>query len=204
MIKRFSFGWQGTTDQAETLQKALRALMVIVIPVAISNHTVTAWLFVNTLRPGWDSTNFGPYFVSGAFVAGGAFMIVLLYAVRSIFNLHNYIQPVHFNRMGMLLVLLMLVYLDFNINEYLVPAYKMRTAEKKILDVLLVGEYAGLFWFSQIGGLILPIMLLILNSMRKPIPLAIISLVVLVAAGIKRYLIVVPTLTAPFACTELS
>lgn len=193
-----TFGWQATHEQHETLHKALQALMIIVIPVAISIHTVTAWLFASTLRPGWDSTNFGPYFVTGAFVAGAALMIVLIFGIRKIFGLQEYISPLHFNRMGMLLVLLMLIYLYFNINEYLVPAYKMRLPEKKLLDSLFTGEYAYLFWFSQIGGLIIPCLLLIFRPMRKPLPLTIISFIVLLAAIIKRYLIVVPTLTHPF------
>ncbi|MEJ5264309.1 MAG: NrfD/PsrC family molybdoenzyme membrane anchor subunit [Bacteroidales bacterium] len=198
IIKFLTFGWQGTEEQNITLHKALHALMIIVIPVALSIHTVTAWLFANTLRPGWDSTNFGPYFVSGAFVAGAALMIILIYGARKVFLLHDYLRPLHFDRLGKLLVLLMLVYLYFNINEYLVPAYKMREHEKHLLDSLFTGEFAYLFWFSQFGGLILPTFLLIFKPLRKPLPLTIISFIVLVAAMIKRYLIVIPTLTHPF------
>lgn len=198
IIKYLTFGWQGTDEQNITLHKALHALMIIVIPVALSIHTVTAWLFATTLRPGWDSTNFGPYFVSGAFVAGGALMIMLLYGVRKIFVLHDYIKPLHFDRLGMLLVLLLLVYLYFNINEYLVPAYKMREPEKKLLDSLFTGEFAYLFWFTQFVGLLLPAFLLIFKPMRKPLPLTIISFIVLIGAMVKRYLIVIPTLIHPF------
>ena len=47
-------------------------------------------------------------------------------------------------------------------------------------------------------GLILPIILLLFKFFRKPFPMLVISIVVLVAAWFKRYIIVVPTQENPF------
>ena len=91
-----------------------------------------------------------------------------------------------------------LVYLYFNINEFLVPAYKMKLAEGVHLKELFSGGYAFLFWFVQIAGLALPIVLLILKFFRKPLPITIISVFMLVSAWFKRYLIVIPTMEHPF------
>jgi molybdopterin-containing oxidoreductase family membrane subunit len=134
----------------------------------------------------------------GAFVAGTAAVIILMYVYRLRYGLKNYYEDMHFERMGRLLVLVLLVYMYFNINEFLVPVYKMKLAEGVHLSELFSGGYAFMFWFVQIVGLALPIVLILLKYFRKPLPLTIISLVVLVLAWFKRYLIVVPTMEHPF------
>ena len=61
-----------------------------------------------------------------------------------------------------------LVYLYFNVNEFLVPVYKMKLADGAHLSTLFSGGYAFLFWFVQIVGLVLPIVLIVLKPFRKP------------------------------------
>ena len=198
MYNILSLGWVGSDEQAKILKRCIRILSILIVPVALSIHTVTSWLFAATMRPGWDSTIFGPYFVTGAFVAGCAAVIIAMYFYRLNYNLKNYITDLHFDKMGKLLVLVSLVYLYFNINEYLVPAYKMKTADAVHLKAMFVGHYALLFWSTQILGLILPIILLLFKKMRKPDYILIISIFVIAGAWLKRYLIVVPTMEHPF------
>ncbi|HSH19218.1 MAG TPA: NrfD/PsrC family molybdoenzyme membrane anchor subunit, partial [Draconibacterium sp.] len=157
-----------------------------------------SWLFAATLRSGWDTAILGPYFVAGAFVAGTAAVILVMYIYRLRYHLKDYFQDYHFDQMGKLLVFVCLVYLYFNINEYLVPGYKMKAADGIHLKELFSGNFSNMFWIAQGAGLILPIILLLLSYFRKPLPIAIISLVVLISAWLKRYIIVIPTLEHPF------
>lgn len=198
LYRILAMGWKGNEAQYKMACHALRVLMILIIPVGLSIHTVTSWLFAATLRPGWDSTIFGPYFVVGAFVAGTAAVIILMYVYRIRYKLGDYYTDMHFSRMGQLLVLVCLVYLYFNINEFLVPVYKMKLAEGVHLNTLFSGGYAFLFWFTQIAGLVLPILLVLTKYFRKPLPLTLVSAVVLVSAWFKRYLIVIPTMEHPF------
>ncbi len=198
LYKILALGWKGSAEQYKTVYHAMRVLMLLIIPVGLSIHTVTSWLFAATLRSGWDSTILGPYFVAGAFVAGAAAVIMLMYAYRIRYGLKDYFQDEHFNQMGKLLVFVCLVYLYFNINEFLVPGYKMKSAEGIHLRNLFIGSFASMFWLVQVSGLILPIILLLFKYFRKPLPLSIISIFVLVAAWFKRYLIVIPTMEHPF------
>ena len=198
LYKALSLGWKGNEQQFKTIYHALRVLMILIIPVGLSIHTVTSWLFAATLRPGWDSTIFGPYFVVGAFVAGSAGLIILMYVYRLRYGLKDYYTDMHFDRMGKLLVLVCLVYLYFNINEFFVPVYKMKLAEGVHLRTLFSGGYAFWFWFAQVVGLVLPILLIQLKFFRKPLPLTLVSAVILFSAWIKRYLIVIPTMEHPF------
>jgi molybdopterin-containing oxidoreductase family membrane subunit len=193
-----SVNWNHTPPQYKILLKSVRILLIIIIPTAFAIHTVTSWLLAVTVRPGWDSSIFGPYFLTGAFVAGTAAVIIMMYFVRTNYKLDKYLTLYHFDMMGKLLVLVSLLYLYFNINEYLVPAFKLKTADALHLHELFAGDYAPMFWSVQLLGLIIPIILVLFSFFRKPFPLFIISVIMLVAAWFKRYLIVVPTQENPF------
>ncbi|MBN2747585.1 MAG: polysulfide reductase NrfD [Bacteroidales bacterium] len=189
-----SLGWVGTPKQYQILHRTLRVLLILIIPVAMSIHTVTSWLSALTLRAGWDSTIFGPYYVSGAFVAGSGAVLVAMYFIRRGYGLQNYITDYHFDKMGKLMVLVSLVYLYFNLNEFLVPGYKMKTHDAIHLHTLFSGEYSLMFWLTQTFGLILPIVLGLFKKMRKPFPLMLIGASLVIGAWYKRVIIIVPTL----------
>ncbi len=192
-----SFGFKGRPEQYKIIKRLIRILAILIIPVALAIHTVTSWLFAMTPRIGWDSTIFGPYYVSGAFVAGGAAVLIAMYVFRTDFRLKNYITDFHFDKMGKLLVLLMLVYFYFNINEYIVPGYKMKEGDNHHILALFTGQYAIMFWTVQLGGLIIPTILLLFRRMRKPLPALVIGIAVIVGAFFKRYIITIPTLVHP-------
>jgi Ni/Fe-hydrogenase subunit HybB-like protein len=190
--------WKGTAAQEKIRNRSITTLCIVIIPVAFSIHTVTSWLFATTYRPGWDSTNFGAYFISGAFLVGAGAVVVAMYVFRRYYHLEKYITEKHFEKMGRVVVLLALLYLYFNINEYLVPAFKMKKPEAVHLTQLFAGEYAPLFWFAILIGMIIPIVIMLFKKGRKPLPMFIAGVMVVVGAWFKRYLIVTPTLLHPF------
>jgi len=196
MYKILSLGWKYKTEQYNVVKKAITILSVMIIPVALCIHTVTSWLFASTYRAGWDSTNFGAYFVSGAFLVGAGGVIAGMYLLRRFYsNYDRYLTDHHFDRMGKLLVLLAVVYGYFSINEYLIPAYKMKGEEAEHLHELFTGYYAPMFWSVQFFGIILPIIVLLFKKGRKPLPMFIMAICVVVGAWFKRYLIVIPTMS---------
>lgn len=190
--------WKGTPEQQRIKERSINILVVTIIPVALAIHTVTSWLFAITYRPGWDSTNFGAYFVSGAFLVGAAGVVIGMYIFRKFYHLDEYITESHFNHMGKLLVMLALLYLYFNINEYLVPAFKMKKPDEEHLRGLFTGEFSLLFWLVIILGMILPVLVMLLRSGRKPLPMFAMATLIVVTAWFKRFLIVTPTLLHPF------
>lgn len=190
--------WKGTAEQFKKGNRSVIILSIMIIPVAFCIHTVTSWLFATTYRPGWDSTNFGAYFVSGAFLVGAGAVVIAMYVFHSYYKLDKYITEKHFDRMGKVVVLLALLYLYFNINEYLVPAFKMKKPEQAHLTELFTGQFSTLFWFAIVIGMVIPIFVLLTKKGRKPLPMFIIGIMVVVGAWFKRYLIVTPTLLHPF------
>jgi len=192
-----SFRWEHHEVQYRIMKQAIRILLILIIPTAFAIHTVTSWLFAVTPRTGWDSTIFGPYFISGAFVSGTAALIIAIYFFRVNYKLQKYITDDTFDKIGRVLVLVSIVYFYFNLNEFLVPAYKLKTGDAIHLRELFSGHYAPLFWTIQLGGLIIPVILLLFKRMRRPLPMLVISLFVLCGAWLKRYIIVVPPQAHP-------
>ncbi len=198
IYKILAINWSDNPHQYKIINTLIRILALTVLPLAFAIHTVTSWLFATTWRPGWDSTNLGPYFVSGAFMVGVAVIIIAMYYIKKALQLNEYITDKHFDKMGKLLVLVSLIYLYFNINEFLGPVFKMVGVEGEHITELFFGKYAIMYWLVQVVGLILPIILLIFSKARKPFPILIISFFVVLGAWFKRFLIVIPSLQHPY------
>ncbi|MEN9701762.1 MAG: hypothetical protein RIR55_1088 [Bacteroidota bacterium] len=190
--------WKNKPEQFKITDKAINILSITIIPVAFAIHTVTSWLFATTYRPGWDSTNFGAYFISGAFLVGAGGVLIAMYVFRTHYKLEKYITDDHFDKMGKVVVLLALVYLYFNINEFLVPAFKMKKSEEEHLMGLFTGEFSPIFWFAISASMLIPILILVFKKGRKPKWAFFAGILVVVGSWFKRFLIVTPTLLHPF------
>ena len=190
--------WKDKPAQFKITDKAIHILSITIIPVAFAIHTVTSWLFATTYRPGWDSTNFGAYFISGAFLVGAGGVLIAMYVFRAHYKLEKYITNDHFDKMGKVVVLLALIYLYFNINEFLVPAFKMKKSEEEHLMGLFTGEFSPIFWFAISASMLVPILILVFKKGRRPKWAFTAGILVVVGSWFKRYLIVTPTLLHPF------
>lgn len=195
---RLSLNWTGSPIQKTIQQKSVRIIAVLILPLGLILQTIDAWLFSSTYRIGWNSTNFGPYFISGAFVAGIGTLVTAIYMVRQVKGLQEYITIEHFNKMGKLLAFACVVYLYFNANEYLMPAYMSTVNEGIHLETLFSGHYSTLFWFVTVGGLVFPVLILMFKKGRRPLPMFFIGLLVVIASWWKRYILITPTLLHPY------
>jgi len=195
---KLSLNWTGNKKQKKIQLNSIKIIAILIIPAGFILQTIDAWLFSTLFRVGWDSTNMGAYFISGASVAGVGALVAIIYVIRKAYKLEKYITDLHFDKLGKFLVLTCLIYLYFNINEYLIPEFTSKKEEITHINVLISGEYSSLFWFVIIGGLIIPIIVLLFKNGRKPLPMFLIGLLVVVGSWWKRYLIVTPTLLHPF------
>ncbi len=192
-----AMGWQDTPEQRRRLERALSIMMVLIIPIAVSVHTVVSWIFAMTLRAGWDSTIFGPYFVIGAIYSGVAAIITVMYLFRRVHRLHEYITEKHFRYLGFLMLALAVIYAYFTLAEYLTVSYKLEPGDRALLGALMLGEFALPFWAFAIGGVVVPILIVALPRTRT-IPLIVLaSVLVNVGMWLKRFVIVVPSLEVP-------
>jgi molybdopterin-containing oxidoreductase family membrane subunit len=195
---KLSLNWTGSLAQKTIQLKAIQIICILIIPAGFMLQTIDAWLFSTLFRVGWDSTNMGAYFISGASVAGIGALVTVVYVIRRFYKLDDYITDFHFDKLGKFLVLACLIYLYFNINEYVIPEFTSKKEEITHLNHLYSGQFAPLFWFVIVGGLIIPIVVLLFKNGRKPGPMFLMGLLVVLGSWWKRFLIVTPTLLQPF------
>ena len=193
-----ALGWKGGEQQHRALEKAIAVMAIVIIPVAISIHTVTAWIFGMTLRPGWHSSIIGPDFVVGALYSGIAAVIIAMACFRKFFQLEEYLTPRHFRNLGGLLLVVGLAYLYFTVNNFVGAVYVTESEETDLLHAIFGGSYAVQFWTMITVGLIAPCLMLALPWTRGIAGIVTASVLVNIGMWIMRYVIVVPTLSSPF------
>ena len=198
IYKLLAVDFKGTSKQNRYLDRGLDIMSAIIIPLAILVHSVLAWIFGMTLRPGWHSTIFAPYFVVAAVFSGTAVLIIAMWVFRKYYHLESYITKIHFNYLGMILMILGALYGYFTFSEYLTSWYGSETWEMEVLYKLFdTEEYWWWFFFAAIVGVVLPIIVILIPKFRSINSITAVSVIAVFALWIKRYLIIIPTLEAP-------
>ena len=192
-----AIGWRGTPQQWFSLEAGIRCMAVVIIPVAISVHTIVSWDFAMAIQPMWHSTIFGPYFVVGAIYSGVAVLMVAMYLLRKGLGIGEYLNDKVFNNLGLMFLAFAMLWSYFTFAEHLTVWYGNEHAEKAVFDARISGEFAPLFWTMIVVNVLIPLAILPFPKGRKPLGTAIVGLGVLVGMWIERYLIVVGTLSFP-------
>lgn len=141
-----AIGWRGNRTQWLRLEKAISVMAVFIIPVAISVHTIIAWILSTTVQPGWHSSIFGPYFVIGAIFSGIGALFLAMIAIRSFLGLEHYISHRQFRNLGLLFITMNFVWFYFTFTEHLAIAAGQLTEEFPVLASKLWGQFSFGFW----------------------------------------------------------
>lgn len=198
LFKILAINYNDTPSQKKGLDISMNLMAIIIIPLAIIVHSVLSWIFGMTLRPGWHSTIFGPYFVLAAIYSGTGVLIMALYIYRWRYKLHEFILDKHFIYLGYIMLVLAAGYGYFTFSEYLTDWYGSEKWTSELIGKLFDwSEYGPLFLFANLGGILLPIIVVAVPKLRKPGLITIAATVMVLAMWVKRYLIIVPTLETP-------
>ena len=203
LYRILSLNYQGTPLQKQYLHQAHDIMAAIIIPTAIIAYSLLSWLFGMSLRPGWHSTIFGPYFVITATYSGLALLIVIMWIYRKTRKLEEYITTRHFNFMAFGLLILAMFYGYFSFSEYITEWYNLTEPYGKLWDkVVAFGAFGWLNLFHILFGIAIPILIIGIPWFRSINTVTLVSLFVVLALWAKRYLIVVPVLETPFLPIE--
>lgn len=197
LYRILALGWQNTPEQHRLLERGIGIMAIIVLPVAVSVHTVVSWVFGMTIQPMWHSTIFGPYFVAGAIFSGIAAIIVAMAIIRKVYHLEDYLKPIHFNYLGQLLLVMTLLWFYFTFAENLTTFYGAEPAHLAVFYAKVTGDYAPLFWSMAVFCFVIPLIILGNSRTRTITGTVIASLSVNIGMWLERYTIVVPTLVNP-------
>ena len=192
-----ALGWVGSERQHKVLNRAIAMMAVLVVPIAVSVHTVVSFVFSMTLQPMWHSTIFGPYFVVGAIFSGTAALIVIMAVLRKVFHLDDYLQPIHFNYLGLLMLVMVLLWTYFTFAEYLTTYYGNEPDEMRVFMSKFGGKYAPYFWAMVLFNFAVPFVLLAVNRFRTITGTVIASVSIIIGMWLERFIIIVPTLANP-------
>lgn len=199
LYSRLSLGWTGTERQHRRLERVIGVMAIVVIPIAVSVHTVVSWVFAMTIQPMWHSSIFGPYFVVGAIFSGIAAIIVAMAIVRKVYSLEKYLQPMHFNNLGLLLLVFACLWLYFTFAEHITVWYAQSPMEVTVLNEKLFGRFAPYFWAMIASAFVIPFTILVNSRTRTITGTVVASVFVNVGMWLERFTIVVPTLSNPRA-----
>lgn len=195
LYRVLAMGWRGTAHEWSVYHKASTLMAALIIPVAVSVHSIVAWDFAVTVIPGWHSTIFPPYFVIGAILSGVAAVITLMIIVRRAFHLEEYLTPLHFDNMGKLLLVISLLWSYAYFVEVQTTWYAHEPIEWEVFS-FMSGTYTIPLLVMLFGNSLLPITALCFKRLRRSIgAMLVISLLVNVGMFIERFLIIIPSLS---------
>jgi molybdopterin-containing oxidoreductase family membrane subunit len=183
-------------------EKALRWMTIVVLLILIIATAVEGWIFgLQISRPGWHSAIAGISFIIAAVSTGLAVVIILAGIFRRAYNWNKYMAPQIFRGLGWVLSIAVAVYLLLWFSELLHMMYAAPEAEIQIVNALLFGDFAVIFWPLITVGFIIPLLILLVTVSRgeKVSVGAIVFASVLLSAAfwVKRFLIVVPSQMFP-------
>ncbi len=198
LYSMLSLGYRGTARQKKHISVSMNLMAIMIIPLAIIVHSVLSWIFGMTLRPGWHSTIFGPYFVLAAIFSGTGVLIVAMWVYRKMYKLNSYITDKHFIYLGYIMMILGAAYGYFTFSEYLTDWFGSEKWDNEVISKLFnLHEYGWWFFFANFAGIVLPVAIVAIPKTRTPNLITIAAFLMVIALWVKRYLIIVPTLESP-------
>jgi Ni/Fe-hydrogenase subunit HybB-like protein len=190
-----AMGWRGTAREWVVFRQASTLMAALIIPVAVSVHSIVAWDFAVTVVPGWHSTIFPPYFVIGAITSGVAAVITLMIIIRRAFHLEDYLTPLHFDNMGKLLLVICLLWSYAYFVEVQTTWYAHEPIEWEVWS-FMSSKYTPLLILMLIGNSVLPVSALCFKKIRRSVrAMLVITVLINISMFIERYLIIVPSLS---------
>jgi len=171
---------------------------VLIIPLAVSVHSIVSWDFALSIVPGLHQTIFAPYFVVGAIYSGTAGIVTVMFMLRKYMNFEQYITEIHFDNLGKLLLVLSLIWSYINVIELFTGWYSGTSFEYEQLKYKLFGFYAPLYWEMVLFCAVAPLLLISARFRNSFVPMLILSIVINIGMYTERFLIVSTTMSRQY------
>ncbi|HEX7407675.1 MAG TPA: hypothetical protein VF515_08510, partial [Candidatus Binatia bacterium] len=126
---------------------------------------------------------------------GIAALIVAMAILRWAYHLEDYLRPIHFNNLGILLLVMTLLWFYFTFAEHLTTYYGADPSHMAVFNAKVTGHYAPYFWTMVVCCFVIPLPVLALYRTVTGTVLA--SFAVLIGMWLERFTIVIPTLVNP-------
>src|SRR5262249_27739644 len=185
-----SRGWAGTPRQRSVLSGALGLTAIMIIPLAVSVHSLLSWAFSLVSRPWWHESIWAPYFVVAALYSGVALVILVVAGFRRAYHLERFITERHFVRLGFILAAFAGAYLYLTFADILPDAYVGERDTTAVFQLLLIGRFAPYFWTFVVAAGLLPLLLVAIPRTRTVPGMVTAAAFVVPAMWLKRMIMV--------------
>ncbi|MCA1759537.1 MAG: polysulfide reductase NrfD, partial [Bacteroidales bacterium] len=151
-----SFGWKGSARHWHRHESMSLILAGLAAPLVLSVHTIVSFDFATSVIPGWHTTIFPPYFVSGAVFSGFAMVLTLMIVTRKALNLQEYITVSHVESMNKVIIATGSIVGIAYITELFMAWYSGVEYERYAFMNRALGPYAWAYWIMMTCNVISP------------------------------------------------
>jgi len=191
-------GFRGTSTEWRHLRAAYAVMAAIMAPVVVSIHSIVGLDFAGAAAPGWHSTQFPPFFVSGALLSGFAIVLLLIIPLRRLLGLEDMITGRHLEVLCKLLLTSSLFVGYAYLMDAFTTYYGGDRAERVMFEARLFGpSYRFVYWGALLFNVILPQLFWMPRLRVRPAVIVPICLGVVYGMWLERYEIVVTSLHRP-------
>jgi Ni/Fe-hydrogenase subunit HybB-like protein len=194
MYGLLSFGWGGSARHWSRFEEVSLVLAGLSTPLVFSVHSIVSFDFATSIVPGWHTTIFPPYFVSGAVFSGFAMVLTLMLVVRKIYKLESYVTVKHVEYMNIVIIVTGSIVGVAYLTELFVAWYSGVEWEQYAFLNRATGPLAWSYWIMMSCNVFSP-QLFWFKKLRTSIPFTFfISIIINIGMWFERFVIIVPTL----------
>lgn len=193
-----SLGWRGGNRHWQHYELAVLILAGLSTPLVLSVHSIVSSDFATAIIPGWHTTIFPPYFVSGAIFSGFAMVLTLAIIARKFYNLDNIITLNHFDKMAKIMLLTGSIVGYAYAMEFFIAWYSGNIYENFTFTNRALGPYAWAYWTMITCNVIVPQFFWFKKLRRNVKFLFVTSILVNVGMWFERFVITVTSLSRDF------
>ncbi len=195
----FSFGWTGSSKEWLRFEGLSFVLGGIAAVLVVSVHSIVSTDFAVSVKPGWHTTIFPPYFVVGAIFSGFAMVLTLVISMRVLYKMNDFITDSHVDAVCRILIFISLIMGTAYITEIFMAWYSANDYETYLFfHTRIFGEYAFQFWAMFIANAVVPQLFWFKAVRRKMWIVFIISIIINIGMWFERFNIVVTSLSRDY------
>ena len=194
----FSLGWDGSMRIWNRYETVYLLLAGLATPLVFSVHTIVSMDFATAVIPGWHTTIFPPYFVSGAIFSGLAMVLTLMLIARKTMHLEQYITVRHVGAMSKLIIATGGIVATAYGTEFFIAWYSGNEFELFVFINRALGPYAWAYWTMVTCNVLVPQFLWFRKVRENMLVVWILSILINVGMWFERFVIIVTSLHRDF------
>jgi Ni/Fe-hydrogenase subunit HybB-like protein len=193
-----ALGWRGSGRHWHNYEMAYVLLAGLATPLVVSVHTVVSFDFATSVQPGWHSTIFPPYFVTGAIFSGLAMVVTLMVPLRKLCGIEDLITINHLQNMCKLILAMSLIIAYAYGTELFMAWYAGNPFEQYTFYNRVFGPYGWCFCTMVVCNVLLPQLFWFRRVRTAPWIMLLICLCVNIGMWFERFVIVTTSLHRDF------